>query len=249
MNRYVWILPLVACSVMTTWANTTVDRVLKSYGDVQSLSCEVRKETKAGGRNMRMLSRVHFQQTNHLHVETYAPLPRRIVANGDMLYSYIEGDSKGYRQAVEELPEGWLFSLRQVPASPMDHLLRLEGLPEEELPKTKEGWVQLGYQAPKNYVVVTLDKPLRVSQIDFYSTSARTERSASFKYSDFEQVGEAWISKRRNGTIQIQGAESFEISEFKNVQINQALPQDLFDPSIYFKDIEFSGNFDDIYGK
>ena len=64
---------------------TVLQRVLKSYDAIQSLSCEIRRDTPLpDGQTMRMLSRVYYQRTDKLHVENFSPVKRRIVSDGSV---------------------------------------------------------------------------------------------------------------------------------------------------------------------
>ena len=47
---------------------TLVDRLLASYDGVQSLQAEIRKDTKAGGMDMRKLSRVYFARPDRVSI-------------------------------------------------------------------------------------------------------------------------------------------------------------------------------------
>ena len=54
---------------------SVLERVLKSYDAVQTLSCEIRRDTPLpDGQTLRMLSRVYFQRPDRLHVENSSPV-------------------------------------------------------------------------------------------------------------------------------------------------------------------------------
>lgn len=229
---------------------TLVDRLLASYDSVQSMQGDIRKETKSGGMEIRKLSRVYFARPDRLHVETFSPVKRRVVADGTNLYSYLEGDPKGFSRPVGALDRDWLISLRQVPGTPMDQLLRLQGLPEQELPATEAAPVRRGYQAEKVYVVVEVDGAQRLAAVDFYTGSDLAQRTARFEYSAYtEVVPGVWFPLLHKVRVQQGGVESEETTRVGNPVVNQPIPEGLFLPAAFFKGVEFTDNLDDIYGQ
>ena len=107
---------------------TVRERVLKSYDAVQSLSCEIRRDTPLpDGQILRMLSRVYYQRPDRLHVENFSPVKRRIVSDGTVFRSYTEGAPQGFSRPVAELNEEMLRNLRMVPGSAANVLEVLAG--------------------------------------------------------------------------------------------------------------------------
>jgi len=237
-------------SAFMSHAETIVDRLIASYDGVQSLSCEVRKDTEQDkGPKVRMLSRVFFQRPDRLHVETYSPLRRRIVADGKMLFSYIEVDPRGYKKPVDELDREWKISLRKVPATAMDHLMRIQGAEEVALPAESDAPVRAGYQADQKFVVLNLDASNRLIRIDFYESSGMTVKSGTFRYSDFtEAVPGAWIPRLHEAEITFGGVVTRETTRIINLQVNGSIAPDLFVPGNYFQKVEFTDDFSKIYG-
>ena len=107
-----------------------LERVLKPYDAVQSLSCEIRRDTPLpDGQTLRMLSRVYYQRPDRLHVENFSPVKRRIVSDGTVFRSYTEGAPQGFSRPVAELNEEMLRNLRMVPGSAAGVLEVLAGAP------------------------------------------------------------------------------------------------------------------------
>lgn len=242
------LLTLGICSM--TNAETRVDQLIVSYDSVKSVTCEVRKETEAkGGPKVRMLSRVHYEKEDKLHVETFSPIRRRIIANGKTLYSFIDGDPKGYKKPVEELDREWQISLRKVPGTPMDHLLRLKGVEEFELPAEKPFKSRFGYKVPNRYVVLCLDDLDRLARIEFYESENMADKAGTFDYSDYEElVPGAWFPMLVEGELEIGGVTTTETTHIFNLHVNEPIAPDIFKAGNYFEEVEFASDFKDIYG-
>ncbi len=227
---------------------TLAERILASYDPVRSVSCEVRKDSEAGGRTMRMLSRVYYEKPDRLHVDQPAPIPRRIVADGTTFYSYIEGDPKGFSRPIAKLNEEMQINLRKVPGTAMDHLLKLKGVAETNLPPTAEFAERKGYDTGKLFVVLSTDATGRLARIEFFSSPAMEETNLRCDYSDFRQVdGGAWIPCLHKAVLRLGGVESRETTRVDNLAVNQAIPANLFVAAPFFKDVEFVDSFEEIY--
>ncbi len=229
---------------------TVVDRLLASYDGVQTMQGEIRKDIKSGDIDVRKLSRVYFARPDRLNVETFSPVKRRIVADGATFYSYMEGDPKGFARPVGRLDEDWLISLRQVPGTPMDQLLRLKGLPEQELPASEAAPVRRGYLAAKVYVVVEVDAQGRLSALEFYTGADRAQRTARYDYSAYTELAPGlWFPLLHKTRVTQGGVESDETTRISNAVVNQPIPDGLFLPATFFPGVEFTDNLDDIYGR
>lgn len=229
---------------------TLVDRLLASYDGVQTMQAEIRKETSSGDFDVRKLSRVYYARPDQLHVETFSPVKRRIVSDGTTFFSYLEGDPQGFSRPVAQLDADWLISLRQVPGTPMDQLLRLKGLPEQTLEPTATAPVRRGYQAAKTFVVVEVDASDRLSAIEFYADSSQAQRTARFDYSAYTELAPGlWFPLVHKARLQQGGKASEETTRVSNPVVNQPIPAALFQPATFFKGVTFTDNLDDIYGK
>ncbi len=248
MIRMVCLIAVVAMLSNRSGAETLAEKILAGYGPVQSLTCEIRKDSEAGGGKMRMLSRVYYEKPDRLHVDQPAPLPRRIVADGKTFYSYIEGDPKGFSRPIEKLNDEMLTNLRKVPGTAMDHLMRLKGVSETALEPTAEFPERKGYDAGKVFVVLSADATGRLARIEFFSTPQMKDKTAQYDYSDFQQVAEGvWIPCLHQGVMNNAGLEARETVRVDNLSVNKPIPANLFIAGPFFKEVEFVDDFWKIY--
>ena len=230
-------------------AQTLAQKVLAGYDSVQSVSCEVRRDTEAeGGASMRTLSRVYFQRPDRLHVENFTPVKRRIVADGATFFSYIEGDPKGFSRPVANLDEEMLIQLRKIPGTAMDHLLKLKDAAETDLPATVEFPVRRGYDMSKLFVVLSMDATGRLARIEFFDSVTMKNKTGQYDYSAFQQAAEGvWFPCLHRGSIWFGGVETRETTRVDNLAVNQPVQQNLFVAAPFFKGVEFVDDFSRIY--
>ncbi|HMP73655.1 MAG TPA: hypothetical protein PKE55_10375 [Kiritimatiellia bacterium] len=232
------------------WAETFAERLLEAYQAVETVSCELRKDIRTPEGRGRRLSRIYYQFPDRLHVDNAAPLKRRILADGETLSSYIEGDPKGFRRPIDRLEEDWLISLRNVPGSPMEHLFKLRGVPEEVLEPTDRHPRRLGYAAPTVYVVLELDEMGRIEVISFYPTPAMLTKRAEYRYSGFVEAGEGiWLATRHDATLWTEGGRVEETTRISNLAVNEPIAASLFIKEPFFKGIDFTDDLAEIYGR
>ncbi|MBU1694624.1 MAG: hypothetical protein KJ726_00385 [Verrucomicrobia bacterium] len=230
-------------------AQTLAQSVLASYNSVQSVSCEVRRDTKAeGGASMRTLSRVCFQRPDRLHVENFTPVKRRIVADGATFFSYIEGDPKGFSRPVANLDEEMLIQLRKIPGTAMDHLMKIRDTAETDLPATEEFPVRRGYDMSKLFVVLSVDATGRLARIEFFDSAGMKNKTAQYDYSAFQQAADgAWIPCLHQGSLWFGGVETRETTRIDNLAVNQPVQPNLFVAAPFFKGVKFVDDFGLIY--
>jgi len=229
-------------------AQTVAERVYASYDSVTSLVCQVRKDTESPVGKMRTLSRVYYQRPDRLHVENVSPVKRRIVSDGSVFYSYIEGDPRGFSRPVHLLDEEMQIQLRKVPGTAMDHLHRLRDLPETDV-EAEEGFpVRKGYRKGDLFVVLSLDAQDRLARIEFYRDETMSVRTAEYRYSAFtEAVPGAWIPTLSEGTMDNAGTITRETSRVDNLAVNGPIPENLFVAGPFFKRVKFVDSFEKIY--
>lgn len=195
-----------------------------------------------------MLSRVYYQQPDRIHVDNFTPLKRRIIADGSHFYSCFEGAAKGFSRPIDELNDDMVISLRKVPGTPMDHLLRLRGVPEIDMEPEDGFLVRKGYQADKTFVILSLDSKRRLARIEFYTSPRRKEKTAQYEYGQFKEVlSGVWIPCLHNATRKIRNSESKETVRITNLTVNEPIAKSLFVPGPFFKNVQFVDNFADIF--
>lgn len=229
-------------------AETLVERLLKEYEAVQTLTCDLRRDNEAGADKMRFLSRIYYARPDRLHVENTAPIERTIVSDGTNFFSYIDGDPKGFSRPVDKLDVEMLRSLRKVPGTAMDHLLRLKDVPETELPATAEFPVRRGYDAGKVFAVLSMDASNRLARIEFYTAADQKNLTGQYDYSAFQEVVPGvWIPCLHQGVMRVAGQETRETTRVSNLSVNTPIAEGLFVPAPYFKGVEFVDSFKAIY--
>ncbi len=241
------LLVLVVISPVTQ-AETLVDRLLAGYDKIETVTCEVRKDTTSAAGSMRRLSRVYFQRPDRLHVDNVSPIPRRIIADGERLYSYIQGDKRGFSRPIAELDTDWLISLRSVPGSPVEHLLKMKGLPEVPHEPTPAYPVRMGYQAEQLYALLCLDPQGRVARIEFYASSSLQQKNAEYVYRGFQEpVPGVWLATQQQGTLWVRGEEINESGRISSLVVNQPVAASLFVVENFLKGIDFVPSMEEVY--
>lgn len=243
---------LIGLSMIATeaGAETLAQRLIGQYQQIERVTCEVSKITESGSRTIRALSRVYYLPNDRIHIDNVRPMKRRYIADGKRLYYYIDGDPKGFSRPIDELGEDWLISLRKVPGTAMDHLLKIGSAKETELEPTESFPVRRGYETDTFFTVLNLDAEDRLAQVEYYRTPDRKERTGVYVYDRFEEVlPEVHVPMRHIGTLHVQGMEQTETSRFSHYDVNEPLPEHLFDAGLFFEGVEFTDSFEAIYGK
>ncbi|MFH0920534.1 MAG: hypothetical protein V1913_09245, partial [Fibrobacterota bacterium] len=211
-------------------------------------TCDIRRDTETTDAQITTLSHVTFQRPDRLFVENVTPVKRTIVADGTNFFSFIEGDPKGFSRPISQLNEEMLISLRKVPGTAMDHLLRLKGVPESDIDATEEFPVRKSYDAGKVYVILSLDREGRLARFEFYRSKETPEKTAQYDYSHFQEVlSGVWIPALHRLSYSQGGVDASESSRVDNLQANKPVDPGLFDASRYFKNVQFVSDFDEIY--
>ncbi|HAL91441.1 MAG TPA: hypothetical protein DCM68_00220 [Verrucomicrobia bacterium] len=248
MRRWtIWMAAMVVAAGAAR-GETVRERVLKPYDSIQSLSCEIRRDTPLpDGQTLRMLSRVYFQRPDKLHVENFSPVKRRIVSDGTVFRSYTEGAPKGFSRPVAELSEEMVRNLRMVPGSAANLLEVLAGSTEVALDPTSEFPVRAGYDNGKSFAVLNLDEQGRLARFEIYGSPAMTDLSTRTDFSAFQEVAPGvWIACLQQAKITIQGMERTETTRVDNVIANGEIPAALFEAAAFFPDVEFVDSFEEI---
>ena len=238
-------LPLwgVALAVVCTeaGAGTLWQRAVAPYAAVSNLSCEVRRDAPLpSGGTARMLSRVDFARGDRMHVETVAPLARRIVCDGTRFRVHMEGEPNGYEAAVSNLPAVMLVNLRSVPGSPEMALQPLAGVKEVPLPATSAYPRRAGYDNGKTFTVVSLDDAGRLALIEVFDGAGMPKRVATTKFTGYrEALPGVWFATVQKTEAKLRGKMRTETQRISNLTVNGTIPEKRFDPEAFFEGITF----------
>jgi hypothetical protein len=239
---------LALLCVPAAGAETLMERVLRSYDPVQSLCCEIRKDTENPAGAIRTLSRVYYQRPDRLHVENVSPVKRRIVSDGTTFFSYIEGDPKGFSRPVAKLDREMLLQLRKVPGTAMDHLMRLAGAAARPMDPTEEFPQREGYDAENCFAVLSLDAVGRLARIEVFTAADMKQKTAEYAYSAFKEAAPGvWIPCLHQVTAWTGGVETRETSRIDNLAVNPPIAGALFIAEPFFRGVPFTASFDEIY--
>lgn len=239
---------------------TLAQRLCAGFENIKTVTCEIRKTTTAGGKTVRMLSRVFYKKPDHIHVENVAPVKRRIIADGEKLYYHEEGLPHGFSRPIPELTEKWLSSLRNVPGTPMEHLLKLKQTAETSLPGTPELPLRKAYQTGKVFVVLSCDTEGRLTQIEFFKSPEMKEKTAQYEYSAFRKAadratrsargaaGNCWMPCLHKAVVFMPDGEKVtETRRINNLEVNKPIADRIFAADIFFKDVDFVSDFSKTY--
>ncbi len=247
MKRLVTLLTLLAIA-RPIFAATLVESLLECYDPIQTVVCEVRRDAESSGNKARTLSRVYFQRPDRLHVENTTPWTRRIVADGTNFFSYVDGETKGFSRPIARLDQDMLISLRKVPGTAMDHLLRLKGLTETNLPPTVDFPVRRAYDTGKMTAALSMDTSNRLARIEFFADRDMKQKTAQTDYSNFTEVLPGiWLARLHQTVVWMGGTESRETSRFDNLTVNQPVAPTLFNVSLFFKKVDFASTVEQMY--
>ncbi len=238
---------IMACLVVggahaeSTW----LADLLAGYARIETVSCDVRRDVSNQDGDIRWLSRVLFQQPDRLHVENFSPLPRRIIADGAVMYQHNEGHPRGFRRAINDLDETMLLNLRRVPGTLMEHLLRLQQVDEIVLSREDDGSVLRAYKVDDVYVVIQADERDRLTEIRFYAGPDREQLTGSVICTHFEEVLDGvWIAMRHQVEVTAVGVTTRERVRFSNYEVNVDIPDRLFDADLFFDGVRWVDRFD-----
>lgn len=242
----VWLFPPLVQADGRDAPATLAQRLLQQYRQIESVSCDVRREVITPEGTIRWLSRVYFRQTNQLHAANAAPLPRLIIADGSIMYQHTAGSERGFRRPVEDLDANMRINLERVPGTLMDHLIRLEDTPETSLEPTPHATIRRAYEAQHVYAILEADDQLRLKRILFYDVQERSQKTGEITSEGFEEVmPQVWIPMQHRATFHFGDKTVQERIRITNYQANISIPDEMFTPEIHFSDdIEWVDSFD-----
>lgn len=233
-----------------SWAGPEVKQLLAGYAKIETASCRLRRTVDGGISKTRFISRIYYTNKDQLHVDNLSPLKRRTIADGITLSQYGEGDPKGFSRPIKDLSEQMKISLRKIPGTATDHLMRLRDFPETIL-ATENGIKRIGIATDKTYAILSINAQNQLIAITYYKTPAMKVETASYKYSAFKElIPGVWVPFQHNASLTRQGEKISESIRVDSLTLNQPVAQSLFIASNFFsKDIDFVDDFSKIFTK
>ena len=239
--RYMITACLLFAVVPVLAGETLADRLCAGFDSVTSLSCQSRKTVSMGGDTVTMLSHVYFQHPARLHVENVSPLKRLIVADGSTFYLHHRGKTKGFSRPLDRLDPVWRMMVDAVAATPLEHILRLRGLAEQELPPAAALPVRRGYTIATNiFVVLNCDATGRLARIEYFASPAAQNKTVSVDYANFVAVSSnCWLSLLQKTIATVGTNTVVETRRFDNIEFNRPIDPQFFNPKGYFAGVKF----------
>ncbi len=242
--------PLLLCAVLlfpmgvpAEAAESWVERLIATHAPIESLRCEIRRERTVEGKTFTRVSRVWYARGKRLRVETLAPLPTRVLADGTTLYKWLDDKPEGVSMPISEAPENEQVQLEQVPGTPEEYLFRLRGAPEEHLAPTPEYAVRIGCHPPHPhpYTVLSLDASNRLVRLEYFGPNGGTNRLLLALFSNWSEVLPG-VRIPCLHQITIWGSDGVPIEETVRVsrlRANEPIPPDEFDVSRHAFSVRF----------
>lgn len=247
MRKTIWLMAglLLAGGVR---GETVLERILQSTDAVQSMSCEIRRDSPLpDGQTLRLLSRVYYERPDKLHVENFSPVKRRTICDGTVFRQYTAGAPKGFSRPVLALNDEMLRNLRMVPGSAANMLEILKGAEEVALEPTAEYPTRVGYDNGKAFAVLSLDEQGRLAQLDIFDSPAQTKLRSKTEFSAFQEVlPGVWIACHQLSKATFAGVERQETTRVDNITANHPIPASLFVAEPFFQGVEFVDEFEKI---
>lgn len=235
-------------ALQTACAERLVDALIARYEQIETVTCDVRRDLSNDDGRMRWLSRVYYARPDRLHVENHAPLPRRIIADGEVMYQHNEGQPRGFRRPIAEIEQNMVDNLRRVPGTVMEHLFRIGDAEEIEFePEHAAFPLRRGYAADHVFVVLHADEEGRLGRLELFDGADQERLTGEIDFEAFEEVIEGvWIPMVHRGRFQLGGVESRETVRISNYAANTSIPEHLFNADAFFSDVRWVRNFEDL---
>lgn len=244
--RMVGILCLVMASGIVqgrSGEESLAERLIKEDEKILTMRCDIRRETEVDGKRMTTLSRVWFERPDRLRVETVMPDARRIVVDGTAIHKWIGGQAEGVRIPLAEAPEGDLVQVRKTPGTVDEHLLRLRGIAETELPPAEGFPVRRAYKPPEPhpYTVLSLDATGRLARLEFFEREDAGTRLLRTDFEGWREVGPGmWIAcLQKTDARGRDGTKVVETLRVSGLAVNAPVESSNFDVAVQAVGVRF----------
>lgn len=239
---------LAGTGALRCGAATWAEELIAGYETVKSVRCEIRRDVDGGAGRGRWLSIVFFERPDRLHVRNTLPLKRTIVCDGSVFHSHVEGDPLGFARPVGELSDEMLLSLRRVPGTAMDYLLRVRGLPETNLPPVAPFVARRGYATTNRFIVFSADASNRPARVEIFDNTLMTNRLMRCDYSLFAEARPGvWIPQLQDSEATIGRDTIRETLHVDHLEIDPTIEKALWESDRWLRGVTFTNRFDAIY--
>jgi len=222
---------------------TLAEQLIATNDAIETVRCDIRRETLVDGRRVHTLSRVWYARPDRLRVETVTPEPRRILVDGTDIYKWVEGQAEGVRIPLAEASEAELLQVRKVPGTAEDYLLRLRGVPEETLPPVEGFPVRRGYESPgpHPFAELAMDPAGRLARVSLFGADNRAQRLLEVDFGGWREAKPGiWFPCLQQATVT--GPDGKTIRETVRVSalaVNEPLDASQFDSAPVAKVVRF----------
>jgi hypothetical protein len=229
---------------------TFVQQQMLQYAQIETVSCDVRRDVVTPDGTIRWLSRVYFQKPDRLYAANAAPLPRLVISDGTTMFQHAAGHPRGFRRPLAELEEPMRINLNRIPGTLMEHLQRLEAIPETILEPTAEAPVRRAYETGHVYAILEADAQQRLMRILFYDIADRNRQTGEITCEAYEEViSGVWIAMQHQISVSLGSGTIQERIRFTNYEANHTIPETKFQVKGNFPEsVEWVDSFDKIQG-
>lgn len=242
------LLPLFLLAVSVCRGGPVLDQLQADFARIRTVTCEVERVTEGKQGQIKLLSRVFYQEGGRLHVENFKPGRRRIVMDGTRLFLKDEAFTQGFSGPIATLRDQdfWRDQIERIPGTASDHVRRAiaQKLEEAPLPAAEGLARRTGFQAEKTYLVLGQDQRGRILRVEYFKDATLSALTARFVYTDFKEFADGVaIAQTHRGEVHAGADVIQETTRFLNLEANQPVPAGMFDPKLYFKGVEFADDF------
>lgn len=247
MKKLTFILTLSLMSI-AAFGGEEVQRLLEPYEKIETLTCRLRRTRQTPAGEIKYVSKIYYTNQDQLHAENLEPIKRFTIANGKTLHQYMLGASKGFSRPIENLSPQMKLSLRQVPGTPMEHLLRLIDSPEKKLPPGANQEKRVQVDCDGKYIVLTIDEKNLLTKIDFFSDQTLQDVNATYTYRRYKEVlPSVFVPFQHDAELKVQSETITEILRIDLFEANKPIAPSNFDfKNFISNDIDFVDSFEEI---
>jgi hypothetical protein len=221
-----------------------VDRLLATWGQVRTVTCSMREETRTVMGVTQNLSRIRYERPNQLNIERTGADPCRIVSDGRMFYQGTSSDM-GIGIPIRNLDPERRIVLHSVPGSPMEHLLPLIQAPETNLPPVGDFPLRRGYSISNQFVILSCDALGRLCRIETLSSDPNGETIIEHNYISFMQIAtNCWLPRLHETRFNEKGVAVEKKKRIDAFVANQPLSPAFFNYALYFRAVTFTNRLD-----